>query len=62
MMEQYLRRRSDLGIWSAVSTRIMTARNSLEQKSVRSPQPWFVLFSSSVLAAIIAFVYFNLWH
>ncbi len=62
MLGQYLRNRSDLGVWNAVAMRVMGPRNPFEPESVRKPQPWFVLFSTLSLAALGAFVYFNLWN
>jgi len=62
MLEQHLSKRSDLGIWNAVVTRVLTSRNPFEPESARQPQPWFVLFSTLSLVAIGAFVYFNLWN
>jgi len=62
MLEQYLRNRSDLGIWNAVVTRVLSSRNPFEPESALKPRTWFVLFSTVLLAAIGAFVYFNLWN
>ena len=61
MLKQHLSNRSDLGIRNAVVTRVLCSRNPFEPESARKPQPWFVLFSMLSLAAIGAFVYFNLW-
>lgn len=62
MLEQHLSNRSDLGIWNAVVTRVLSSRNPFEAESARRPQPWFVLFSTVLLAVTGAFVYFNLWN
>jgi hypothetical protein len=62
MLEQHLSKRSDLGIWNAVVTRLLSSRNPFEPESTPKPQPWFVLLSTLLLAAIGAFVYFNLWN
>ena len=62
MLEQYLSSRSDLGIWNAVVTRVLSSRNPFERESARKLQRWFVLFSTLSLAAVGAFVYFNLWN
>lgn len=62
MLKQHLSNRSDLGIWNAVVTRVLCSRNPFEPESARKPQSWFVLFSTLSLAAIGAFVYFNLWN
>ena len=62
MLEQYLRNRSDLGVWNAVAMRVMGPRSLFEPESVRKPQPWFVLFLTLSSAALGAFVYFNLWN
>jgi hypothetical protein len=62
MLKQHLSNRSDLGIWNAVVPRVLSSRNPFEPESPRKPQPWFVLLSTLSLAAIGAFVYFNLWN
>ena len=62
MLEQHLSKRSDLGIWNAVVTQVLCSRNPFEPESARKPQPGFVLFATLSLAAIGAFVYFNLWN
>lgn len=62
MLEQHLSNRSDLGIWNAVVSRVLSSRNPFEPESARKPQLWFVLFSMLSLAALGAFVYFNLWN
>ena len=62
MLGQYLRNRSDMGVWNAVAMRIMGPRNPFEPESVRKPQPWFVLFLALSFSALGAFVYFNLWN
>jgi hypothetical protein len=61
MLEEYLHNRSDLGVWNAVANRIMVPSNPFESKSMGRPQPWFVLFAGSFMAAAIAFLYFNFW-
>ncbi len=62
ILEGYLHNRSDLGVWDAVANPIMVPSNPFEPKSIGRPQPWFVLFSGSFLAAAIAFFYFNFWN
>jgi hypothetical protein len=62
MLDQHLRNRPDLGLWNAVTTRIMEPRNPFEQKSARKPQRWFVMFMGGLFAAIAAFTYFNFWN
>ena len=62
MLEQHLSNRSDLGIWNAVVTRILSSRNPFEPESARKPQRWFLLFSTLSWAVIGAFVYFNFWN
>lgn len=62
MLQQYLQHRSDLGFWNAVAIRIMAPQCSFEPDAARKPQLWFVLSSIVSVAAVIAFVYFNLWN
>jgi len=53
MLRQHLSKRSDLGIWNAVVTQVLCSRNPFEPESARKPQPWFVLFSTLLLVAIV---------
>ena len=62
MLRQYLRSRSDLGLWKAVAAQVLEPKNPFEPESIRKPQQWFVLFSIVSLAAIGAFLYFNFWN
>lgn len=64
MLRQWLRRRSDLGLWNAVAAKILEPQNPFGQgeRKGRRPQRWFVLLLVSSFAAVIAFVYFNLWN
>ena len=62
MLQHYLHSRSDLGLWNAVAARVMAPKSPFEPESARKPQLWFVLSSVVSFAAIIAFVYFNLWN
>ena len=62
MLREYLRNRSDLGFWKAITTRVMEPRNPFAPESIRKPHRWFVLFSIAAFAAIGAFVYFNFWN
>lgn len=61
MLRQYFHRRSDLGLWNAVATKILEPQNPFGHGERRTPERWFVLFLVSLSAAVIAFVYFNFW-
>ena len=61
MLRQRLRRRSDLGLWNAVAAKILEPQNPFGHGERRTPERWFVLLLVSLSAAVIAFVYFNLW-
>ncbi len=58
-LEEYLRNRSDVGVWRGMATRVMGPKNPFEPESVRKPRLWFVLFLAVSVAATGAFVYFN---
>jgi len=60
MLQQHLRRRSDLGLWNALTAMIFEPRNPFANEFGRRPQRWFVLFLASSVAAVSAFAYFNL--
>lgn len=60
MLDRHLGNRSDLGLWSVVTTLVMEPKNPFETESRRKPRRWFVLFSIVSLATIGAFVYFTL--
>ena len=62
MLRQWLRRRSDLGLWNAVAAKMLEPQNPFGHGERRRPQRWFVLLLVSSFAAVIAFVYFNLWN
>jgi hypothetical protein len=62
MLRQCLRRRSDLGVWNAVAAKILEPKNPFGDGGRRTPQRWFVLLVVSSFAAVVAFVYFNLWN
>jgi hypothetical protein len=62
MLQQCLRRRSDLGLWNAVAEKILEPKNPFGDGGRRRPQRWFVLLLVSSFAAVVAFVYFNLWN
>jgi len=62
MLRQCLRRRSDLGLWNAVAEKILEPKNPFGDGGRRRPQRWFVLLLMSSFAAVVAFVYFNLWN
>lgn len=62
MLRACLRRRSDLGVWNAVAAKILEPRNPFGDGGRRRPQRWFVLLLVSSFAAVVAFVFFNLWN
>jgi hypothetical protein len=62
MLRQHLGRRSDLGLWNALAAGIFEPQNPFDTQSRRRPEQWFVLFVVSSVAALSAFVYFNLWN
>lgn len=57
-----LRGRSDLGLGKAVADRLLDPPNPFEPGVVRKPQRWFVLLCIISVAALGAFVYFNVWN
>ena len=62
MLQQCLRRRSDLGLWNAVAAKILDPQNPFGHGEGRTPERWFVLLLVSLFTAVIAFVYFNFWN
>jgi len=61
-LRQNLRRRSDLGLGKAVADRLLEPQNPFEPGLVRKPQRWFALLCIISVAALGAFVYFNVWN
>jgi hypothetical protein len=59
MLRQYLQSRSDLGLWKAISVKILQPQSPFGPGSARKPQRWFVLLLTITMALIGAFVYFN---
>jgi hypothetical protein len=59
LLRQYLRHRSDLGLWNALTGRIFEPLNPFQTRFRRKPQRWFALFVVSSAAAVAALVYFN---
>jgi hypothetical protein len=57
-----LRSRSDVGLGKAVADRLLEPPNPFEPGLVRRPQRWFVLLCIISVAALGAFVYFNVWN
>jgi len=62
MLRRCLSRRSDLGVWNALAAKILEPKNPFVDGGRRTPQRWFVLLLVSSFAAVVAFVYFNLWN
>ena len=60
-LKQYLHNRSDLGVWKAVTTCLMEARNPFEPESRRKPRHGLLVFSIFWLMAVAAVIYFNCW-
>lgn len=59
MLRQHLRRRSDLGLWNALTAMFFKPNNPFATQFRRRPQRWFVLLAVSSVTAVAAFVYFN---
>lgn len=59
MLRRYFGRRSDLGVWRFVGTKILQPQNPFEPPSPRKPQRWFVLLLIIALAFTGALLYFN---
>lgn len=59
LLRQHLRRRSDMGLWNALTAMIFEPHNSFSTEPRRKPHCWFVLFVVSLVAAFAAFGYFN---
>ena len=59
LLRQYLRRRSDMGLWNALTAMICEPHNPFSTEPRRKPQRWFVLFVVSLAGAVAAFGYFN---
>lgn len=59
MLRRHLRRRSDLGLWNALTALIFEPQNPFSTESRTKPHRWFVLFVVSLVAALAAFGYFN---
>jgi hypothetical protein len=57
-----LRSRSDVGLGKAVADRLLEPPNPFEPGLVRRPQKWFVVLCIISVAALGAFVYFNVWN
>jgi hypothetical protein len=62
LLRQHLRRRSDMGLWNALTAMIFEPKNPFGHKERRIPQRWFVLLLVSLFAAVVAFVYFDFWN
>jgi hypothetical protein len=57
-----LRSRSDVGLGKAVADRLLEPQNPFEPGLVRRPQRWFVFLCIISVAALGAFVHFNVWN
>ena len=61
-LRRNLRKRSDVGLSKAVADRLLEAPNPFQPGLIRRPQRWFVLLCIVSVAALGAFVYFNVWN
>lgn len=61
MLRDHLRGRSDLGFCKLVGAKMFEPRNPFDALAQPRPQRWFVIFLIISSAAVVAFVYFNLW-
>jgi hypothetical protein len=59
LLRQHLRRRSDMGLWNALTAMIFESHNPFSIEPRRKPHRWFVLFVVNLVAAVAAFGYFN---
>jgi hypothetical protein len=59
LLRQHLRRRSDVGLWKALTAMIFEPHNPFSTEPRRKLHLWFVLFVVSLVAALTAFAYFN---
>lgn len=59
---RYLRGRPDLGIRTAIATRVLEPRNPFEPQSLPRLKRWSVLLLLVASASTLAFAYFNFWH
>jgi len=61
-LARYLHERPDLGIRTAIATRVLEPRNPFEPQSLPRLQRWFVLLLLVASVSALAFAYFNFWH
>jgi hypothetical protein len=59
VIDDNLRRRSDLGIWKAIADLVLESANPFEPQAARQPKRWFVLVTLLLLLAGGCFLYFN---
>lgn len=62
MLQHHLRGRPDLGFWKLVGAKMFEPRNPFDALARPRPQRWFVILLIISSAAVVAFVYFNLWN
>jgi hypothetical protein len=60
LLRQHFRRRSDMGLWNALTAMIFEPHNPFSTEPRRKPHRWFVLFVVSLAAAFATFACFNL--
>jgi hypothetical protein len=53
-----LRARPDLGVGKAIFDCVLESKNPFEEKAIRVPQKWFVLWMLLALLGIACFLYF----
>jgi hypothetical protein len=56
---QYMRNRSDIGVFKAMLNGVLEARHPFDRKAARPPKRWFVLFSLLAALALGCFIYFG---
>lgn len=60
-LREYLRCRSDLGLWNATQATVLEPRGPFESRPARKPKRWFVLFLVFTTILMGAVAYFNFW-
>lgn len=57
-LRRYLRARPDMGTGKAVLNCVLEPKNPFEEKALRPPQRWFVLWMLLALLGLGCFLYF----